>query len=104
MSEDWRTVFRFAATGLVLTGVSLVCLMIYQLTLNPERNWLAIVAVCLCPWLLLVGRFFYVVEQLTMRGLILALMFTAVMNCLLYAGIGATYVKMRHWREGTNTT
>lgn len=76
--------------GAAAVGVALACLMASSL-----RNWLAIIAVCLCPALLLIAKDFYIVEQLTWRGLALVVLSVTLTNCLLYALIGIVYVLLR---------
>lgn len=104
MSWNSRTVLRFALAGVIVAAVVGGFFLVY-LKSNPPNDWItsavALVAVILCPGFLPFGWAAGI--ELEIPSLSVILLTVAGMNFVLYGAIGAAYVKLRNWREGTNT-
>ena len=105
ISRDSRTIIRFAVAGAAIAAIVAVLLFAY-LKSHPPDNWIttgtALVAVVLCPGFIL---FVWAAGiELEVPSLSVVWLSVTVINLVLYGAGGAAYVKLRNWREGTNTT
>ena len=105
IGRESRTILRFAATGVVIAILVGGVLFAYLKT-DPPDNWIrtgaVLVAVVLCPGFIPFA-WAAAIEMGIPSRLIIWLAVIAI-NFVLYSGIGAVYVKLRSWREGTSTT
>jgi hypothetical protein len=105
ISRDLRTIVRFAATGAVVASV-VAALFLAYLKSDPPDNWTtigaALVAVVLCPGFIPFGWAAGV--EMELPSLWVIWLTGTVINFALYGVLGAAYVKLRNWREETNTT
>jgi hypothetical protein len=103
MSEDRRTIFRFAAVGL---GIPVVWI-VYQMLANPSpwsalNNLLSVIFMILCPAVLL--TFPLIDIAIGDRGTYAIWTSVALLNAALYAAIGSAYVGVRKKRKGPITS
>jgi hypothetical protein len=102
MSEDRRTIFRFAAVGL---GIA-VLWVVYQMLMDPSpwsslNSLLSVTFMILCPPVLL--AFPLVDAEIGGGASYVIWMVVSLLNGALYAAIGSRYVGMRKKREGEAT-
>jgi hypothetical protein len=101
MSKDWRTILRFAVLGFVIAAV---CFGFSELDPTPGSAfalWTGGATLILCPGSLLFVRAFDIEPQTT--GFVFMWLIIGLINCAVYAVIGAAYVGLRKRPDGTVT-
>ena len=105
ISRDSRAIIRFGVAGAVIAAIVAAVLFAY-LKSHPSDNWmttgLILVAVVLCPGF--VPFAWAAGVELEVPSLSVVWLSVTVIHFVVYGAIGAAYVKLRNWREGTNTT
>jgi hypothetical protein len=103
MSKDWRTIFCFAAAGPGITAVFVAYQVITDSSPPPPPNIiLDLVFMILCPLSFLTIPLIDI--EIGSEGFYPLWAMVAVLNGLLYAVIGAAYVKSRKKRTESTTT
>jgi hypothetical protein len=99
VSQDRRTILRFAAVGLGITVVWLVCQMLTNPSpWSPLNTVLSVVFMILCPPVLITIPLLD--DQIGTGGFLVLSMAVALLNGALYAGFGSAYVGLRKLRNG----
>ena len=105
LSRDSRTIIRFAVAGTAIAAIVAAAFFGY-LKSHPPDNWITagavLVAVVLCPGFIPFGWAAGI--ELEVPSLSVVWLSVTAINFVLYGAVGAAYVKLRSWREGTNTT
>ena len=105
LSRDSRTIIRFAVTGVAIAAIVAGAFFVY-LKSHPPDNWTTtgavVVAVVLCPGFIPFAWAAGV--ELEVPSLSVIWLSITAINFFVYGVLGVLYVKLRSWRERTNTT
>jgi len=102
LSKDWRIIFRFALLGL---AIATVFFGISETDPAPGSSfalWIGGATLILCPGSLLFLTVFDIEPQTT--GFAIMWVITGLINCAVYAVIGAAYVGLRKPSDGVVKT
>jgi hypothetical protein len=90
MSRNWRTIARFARSGLAISFASSLCLWAIS-AIGVMPAWMSVGMLLLSPGTLLLYTAMDI-EQLTIRGYVFIWLFAGLLNFPLYAVVGAAFV------------
>jgi hypothetical protein len=99
MSKDWWTILRFAILGVALAAVFFAFFETNSLVDSSMGIWVVGAALILCPGFIPFAWAASVEMELPSFKLILLIV--GLINCVIYAALGAVYVRFRLWRAGT---
>jgi hypothetical protein len=98
MSKDWRTILRFAVLGLAVAAVFFGVSEMDPAPGSSVALVLGAATLLLCPGSLLFVTAIDIEPQTA--GFALMWLIVGLINCAVYAVIGAAYVGLRKKREG----
>jgi hypothetical protein len=102
MSKDWRTICRFALLGLAIAAVFFGISETDPAPGSAFALWTGGATLILCP-----GSFLFIlaidIEPQT-TGFAIMWLIIGLINCAIYAVIGAAYVGLRKKRESSATS
>ena len=100
--KDWRTILQFAVLGLVVAAAFFGFFETDPPPGSPVALWAGGAALLLCPGSLLFVLAFDIEPQTT--GFTVMWLIIGLINCGVYAVIGAAYVGLRKRRDGSATS
>jgi hypothetical protein len=99
MSRDWWIILRFAILGLVVATVFFAFFETKALAGTPVAVWVIGAAAILCPGFL--PFIWAAAVEMDIPNLRIIWLIVGLINCVVYAVLGAIYVRLRNWRAGT---
>ena|SRR6266567_2066697 len=102
MSKDWRAILRFAILGLAIAGIFFAFLESRSLLESSIAEWVLGAALILCPGFI---PFVWAMGvEMGTPGFVVMWLIVGLINCVVYAFIGAAYLRFQKWRRGTTAT
>jgi hypothetical protein len=102
MSKDWRIILRFSLLGLAIATVFFGFSEMDPTPGSLVAIWMGVAAIFLCPGSLLFVTAIDIEPQTT--GFTIMWLIIGLINCALYAAVGAAFVGLRKKRDGPATS
>ena len=97
VSQDWRTILRFAIVGLAVAAIYFIFSRTDYLANSWAGVWMFFASLLLCPGLF-VFNLVVAGSELPIQDSVLVWSVIALANCLFYSTLGLIYVDFRKGR------